>query len=105
MDIASIIKDMTKIIEANLNIKIDEASISYQRLKTHFHFALKRIINREKTFGIDAELFEVIKTKYSKAYNIAKQIQQHINDEYEYNIPEEEIAYISLHIQRIINSA
>ncbi|MBZ4663696.1 MAG: hypothetical protein JG776_1411 [Caloramator sp.] len=105
MDIASIIKDMTNIIETNLNIKIDEQSISYQRLKTHFHFALKRIIKKEKTFDIDEELFEVIKTKYWRAYNIAKQIQQHIYNEYEYFVPDEELAYISLHIQRIINFA
>ncbi|CDF57535.1 PRD domain-containing protein [Thermobrachium celere] len=105
MDIASIIKDMTKIIEASLNIKIDEASVSYQRLKTHFHFALKRIIKNERTFGIDMELFEVIKNKYSKAYNIAKNIQKHIYEEYDYTMPDEELAYISLHIQRIINSA
>lgn len=105
MDIASIIKDMTKIIEASLNIKIDETSISYQRLKTHFHFALKRLFKKESFHGIDEELFEVIKTKYKKAYDIAKAIQKHVEQEYEYYIPEDELAYISLHIQRIINNS
>lgn len=104
MDIATMIKDMTKIIETRLNIKIDESSISYQRLKTHFHFALKRMIKKERFCDIDAEL-EIIRTKYKKAYSIAKDIQEHIENEYEYYMPDEELVYISLHIQRIINSA
>ncbi|RAK20516.1 BglG family transcriptional antiterminator [Anoxybacillus vitaminiphilus] len=97
----TLIREMIEIIERELHIKIDEESISYQRLLTHLRFAINRIENNEMFHSMDSEMLELIKTKYQKEFKCAAKIAQYAKQEYNLEFPDSELAYITLHIQRL----
>jgi beta-glucoside operon transcriptional antiterminator len=97
----TLIREMIEIIERELHIKIDEESISYQRLLTHLRFAINRIENHEMFHSMDSEMLELIKTKYQKEFECAAKIAKYAKQEYNLKLPKSELAYITLHIQRL----
>ncbi|WP_209123772.1 PRD domain-containing protein [Alkalihalobacillus sp. BA299] len=98
----TIISEVIEVIHSELGMTLDEDSISYQRLLTHLRFALTRIENKEPFQAMDRDMLNIIQTKYKKAYDIALKAAAFIKKEYKINLPESEIGYISLHIQRLI---
>jgi beta-glucoside operon transcriptional antiterminator len=88
-------------IQAELDIPIDEDSISYQRLLTHLRFAINRIENGELLHSMDEEMLALIQTKYGKEFACAQKMAEHAKGEYGLEFPDAELAYIALHIQRL----
>ena len=52
-------------------------------------------------YNNDTELFEVVKKLYKEAYGCVKLIYIDINDKYKYQLTEEEMTYLIIHIQSI----
>lgn len=101
LDITTMIREMIETIEEQLDMKIEEESISYQRLVSHLRFALQRLMSGESFHDLDPDILQVIKKKYKKAYQCAKKVGKYMDKEYRYRFPEQELGYIALHIQRI----
>jgi beta-glucoside operon transcriptional antiterminator len=97
----TLIREMIDIIQAELDIPIDEDSISYQRLLTHLRFAINRIENGELLHSMDEEMLALIQTKYGKEFACAQKMAEHAKGEYGLEFPDAELAYIALHIQRL----
>ncbi|MBU9721446.1 PRD domain-containing protein [Bacillus alkalicola] len=102
MEKASIIRDFIELVERHLNIKVNESSINYQRLITHLRFALNRMAEGSDFDPIDPDMHQLIKEKYSSVYEISEAIASKLNEDYKINFPSSEIAYITLHLQRLI---
>ena len=83
------------------NILFDEESLYYQRFITHLKYFTKRFLNKELNYNNDTELFEVVKKLYKEAYGCVKLIYIDINDKYKYQLTEEEMTYLIIHIQSI----
>ncbi|MCG3056102.1 PRD domain-containing protein, partial [Escherichia coli] len=62
----TIINEMIEIITEELDLKIDEESISYQRLLTHLRFALNRIAEDEPFHSMDEDMLNMLQTKYKR---------------------------------------
>ncbi|QPC47779.1 PRD domain-containing protein [Mangrovibacillus cuniculi] len=99
---ATIMREFVEQIEEKLQIRIEEESINYQRLITHLRFALHRIEQGEEFHPIDEDMLELIKEKYQEAYQCAKEIIISLREDEQYHFPDTEIAYIALHIQRLM---
>lgn len=95
-----IVSDMVKIIKDDLKIEIEESDISYDRLITHLRFALIRS-NKNSTHTMDKEIFTVITHKFSTAYQCALKLAKMLSDQHEIDLPEDELGYITLHIERL----
>lgn len=96
-----LVSQLVSTIENHLGKHIDRDSIDYLRLVTHLRFAIDRL---EKNSPVVNELLASIKKKFKKAYNIATQVAKVIEDTLGKKVPEEEIGYIAIHIQRLINT-
>lgn len=96
----TIIQDMVQTIKKYLNIEIHEVDISYERLVTHLQFALSRAKWYE-SHVMDDEMFEMIKKKYSYSFRCAQKVAQELYATYQIELPEEELGYITLHIERL----
>ncbi len=103
LDITSMIRDMVDIIESSLNIKMDEGSVSYERLITHLRYAVQRSETGESFFDLDPEMSEMVKEKYIEAFSCAQQVGHFVREEYDFELPEMELVYISMQIHRIYN--
>ncbi|ADD01749.1 transcriptional antiterminator, BglG [Thermoanaerobacter italicus Ab9] len=96
-----LISQLVSIIENQLGKHIDRDSIDYLRLVTHLRFAIDRL---EKNTPIANELLASIKKKFKRAYKIAMQVSKVIENTLGKRVPEEEVGYIAIHIQRLINT-
>lgn len=96
----TMVQTMVNRVRNYLNIAIDEADISYERLVTHLQFALTRA-KHQNSHVMDRDMFEMIKQKYGVSYQCAKQVAEEAAASYGINLPEEELGYITLHIERL----
>lgn len=83
------------------SITFDEESIYYQRFITHLKYFSQRFLHKELNYKEDTKLFEIIKNQYKEAFGCVKLIYLMMNEKYSYNLTEEEMLYLTIHIQSI----
>lgn len=96
----TVLKDMVEKIEETLNIKVEEDDIAYERLITHLRFAIMRLKQNE-LHTMDEEMFLMIKKKFPIAYSCAMDVSEALSSNHGIYLPEEELGYITLHIERL----
>ncbi|MBE6072462.1 MAG: PRD domain-containing protein [Clostridium butyricum] len=84
-------------VEEELNIKIDRKSLDYARFCTHIKFAIQRIIENNT---VNNELANVIKETYKESYSVSEKICEIIEEELKLKVSEDEIAFLTIHIER-----
>lgn len=105
INITTIIKEILNIIKYSFSIEFDENDISYDRLITHLKFFAQRIMIKKQLPNEVESFLKIIKMDYEKAYKCVLKIKEHIYKNYDYNINDAEIVYLTMHIQRIITSS
>lgn len=96
----TIIKDMVEIIKNHLSIRVEEDDLAYHRLVTHLRYALTRVKEYEIR-TLDDEMIVMIKNKLPVSYQCALALAKEVADKYNIHLSEEELAYITLHIERL----
>jgi beta-glucoside operon transcriptional antiterminator len=104
MNVPTMIKEIVGIIEQQLGIDLEKTSMAYQRLLTHMRFALQRLVTGKDVYDIDPDLLDMIRIKCKAEFCCAQVIGRFISQEYEYELPDNELGYIALHIRRICQS-
>lgn len=96
------IKDIVNIVRFSFIEPIDEDSLNYSRFLTHLQFFVQRIVTGTY-FGDNAEeIYSQISKKYVDAFNCAKRIKEYILKTFSIEIGQEEIVYLTVHINRLI---
>lgn len=95
---ARILNEIISIIEEGLNLTLDKSRYNYKRLINHLQGALDRVKNKKY---IDNPLLENIKKEFSDSFEIIKKIKTKIEQEYETEVPEQELGYMVIHIERL----
>ncbi|MFC0558203.1 PRD domain-containing protein [Halalkalibacter alkalisediminis] len=101
MNTTSILNDLIVKIEQKLKVKVEQDSISYQRLLTHLNFALRRVAEGQLTQDVDEDMHHLVKEKHKTAYQVSVELAEYLDAAYNYTLPTSELVYLSLHIQRI----
>ncbi len=96
----TIVRDMIQSISRRLDLSIEEDDLSYQRLLTHLRFVMDWV-NHYDHHTIDEDMLLMIQTKFSSAYACASDVANEMEDLYGIVLPESELGYITLHIQRL----
>ena len=97
----AIINEVINFLENRTGKEIDKESIDYVRLITHVRFALDRV---EKKIPIKNILLSDIKEKFKQSYGLAMEIAKEIKNSYKITLPEDEIGYLAIHIEKIANN-
>lgn len=100
-----IIKDILNIIKYNFAIELDEDDLNYDRLLTHLKYFAKRIVNNNQDNSTDSDFIKMISTTYPEAYECAVKIGDYILKNNDYHVNDDEIVYLTMHIQRVITVA
>lgn len=100
-----IIKDILNIIKYNFTIELDEDDLNYDRLLTHLKYFAKRIVNNNQNNSTDSDFIKMISTTYPEAYECAVKIGDYILKNNDYHVNDDEIVYLTMHIQRVITVA
>lgn len=94
----SLIRKLIDIVENELNIKFDPTDLSYIRLVNHFRFVIDRL---EKGKSEENPIINRIKTEYINSFEISKKIGKCIEETLSLPVSDDELGYITIHIQRI----
>ena len=100
-----IIKDVLNIIKFNFAIELDEYDLNYDRLLNHFKYFSKLIVNNNQNNSTDSDFIKMISTTYPEAYECAVKIGDYILKNNDYHVNDDEIVYLTMHIQRVITVA
>lgn len=103
MKAAKMIGSIVNLVRYTLNINMDERNIHYTRFITHVKFFVERFYADKMLEDTDNILFEQIASLYPQAMNGAFKIKEYIKQVYEKTIPNEELAYLAVHIHRLIS--
>lgn len=96
IDRETILKLEYIVAEAENDIEYKLADSSYVGLLVHLALAIKRIKNNENITMQKEMLYEL---KLSEEFEIAENIVGKISDEFQIDIPEEEIGYVTMHLK------
>lgn len=102
MKLGKIIKEIVKIVERELEVILDESSITYSRFIAHLRYFLIRWLNQVTSMQEDVdELYQIVKIRYTKANHCVERIMEYMVEQYgiTYNVAEE--FYLTLHIERL----
>lgn len=107
----TVVKQMTKVMQEIMTIikytfrsEIDENSLSYYRFITHLKFFAQRLVKgTHYTQDPSEDLLQMIKDKYAKAYECSLKIRKFVGTHYKYQLTDEELMYLTVHIQRVVN--
>ena len=102
--ITKIINDVMKIIMYHCHKDIDEDSLIYLRLINHLKFFAQRILSQTPYQDKENPLLGVVQESYASAYACSLKIKAFIHKEYDCEISQEELVYLSIHIQRLLDS-
>lgn len=99
LEIIGIVKDYFK-------LELDEDSLSYHRFVTHLKFFGLRVfykIKQVEDITLNNDLLEIMKEKYVESYLCTSKIQSHIEKTYHYELNDEEVLYLTIHVAKIIS--
>lgn len=101
IDEFTIIKEITEIIEETFSLSIDKEGFNYSRFVSHLQYLLKRHKNNIKISSDNHLLFETMKNEFNQAYLCSVRISDYLSQQLDWDIGEEELLYMVLHINRL----
>ncbi len=96
-----LIGTIDRMIMLTMNISPDKESVHYGRYLSHIQFFARRFFTDKMLDSDDDTLFEHICEAYPKAVQCAEKIRTYLIKEYDVMIPNEEVMYLAIHIQRL----
>lgn len=102
-DMTKMIDNIISIIKYHFKIELDEYSVHYERFITHLKFFAQRIFSENIISDQDENFIEILKKQYKKEYECTLKIRDFIKQEYDCELTEDEMIYLTIHIKRITN--
>lgn len=102
---ARMIADLSNIVFYSAGVMPDPESLHYVRFINHLQFFTQRFFNRKMLDSKDDFLFNQIMTAYPAAMACAEKIRTYMIRSYDAGIPNEEVAYLAIHIARLMKKS
>ncbi|WP_027415910.1 glucose PTS transporter transcription antiterminator GlcT [Aneurinibacillus terranovensis] len=99
---SQLISRLISVVENELDVTIDKTSIDYARLITHLRFAVERA-EAKKMLEDNHPVSDLLRKEYPACYNLSWKLVKIMQNELKVDIPEAEVSYLTLHIQRIVS--
>lgn len=102
MSATEMVGDILTIISRYFGKPFDEDSLNYQRIVTHLQYFAQRYLQNEAHDEEDDFLYELIQSKYPKAFQAVQRINDYLVKKYLKPIDKTEQIYLTIHIQRVV---
>lgn len=103
MRAAKLIGMVVKLVTYSLNCQPDKESLHYSRFLSHMQYFAERFFTDKMLESEDDFLYQQMNEGYPKAVSCAEKIRTYIQRDYNKTISNEEVAYLAVHIQRLIS--
>ncbi len=97
------IDEISAIVDNEFRINIDKNSFNYSRFVTHLDYLIRRLMEHKQIESQNKEIFDEVKGKYSDSVRCAEKIKEYLNKQFNATINDEELLYLSIHINRLIS--
>lgn len=97
------IKDIVNIVRFSFTEPIDTDSLNYSRFLTHLQFFIQRISTGTYFADESNEIYRQIQRKYKLSFDCAQRIKEYIFKIFSVEIGQEEVVYLTVHINRLIS--
>jgi beta-glucoside operon transcriptional antiterminator len=98
---ATTVQDIVAIVREHLGIPMAPDSGAYARFLTHVKFAVQRMEEGQLLTSTDSGLYEIVRDKDPEAHECALAIARHVRGRYGVELPDEELLYLMMHINRL----
>jgi beta-glucoside operon transcriptional antiterminator len=103
VDMTKVIQDILTIVKYHFKMEFDENSLNYYRFITHLKFFAHRLVKgNHYNNEYEDDLLNVIKNKYLAAFKCSEKIRKFVEKQYRYELTDEEILYLTIHIERVV---
>ncbi|RSK29277.1 transcription antiterminator [Bacillus sp. HMF5848] len=99
---SQLIAELIRLIENNLDVKIDRKSVNYMRLVRHLRHAIDRV-KAEERLEEPKELENVLKNSYPLCYNLSWKVIKVMQQALQKKVYDAEAVYLTLHLQRFVS--
>ncbi|MBL3531313.1 PRD domain-containing protein [Companilactobacillus zhachilii] len=96
-----VIGRIVNIIKYQLQGSVNDSNANFQRCVVHVKFLVERIIANVMFEDVDAAIFEIVKSKDSKAFQIAENVSDYIKIKFGEPLTKEELMLMAMQIHRI----
>ena len=101
MQAARLIGELTNIVTYRIHARLDTESIHFSRFISHLQFFADRFFSGKLMDSEDDFLFNQMQQGYPEAVDCAEKIRTFVLRKYGVFLPNEEAAYLALHIARL----
>lgn len=102
VQITNMISTIIGIVKDHFPIELDDKSLSYSRFITHLRYFIMRQTNQESiVLSKENSLFDIIIQRYPRSFECVKKISQFLNDNYGWTVTNDEMFYLTLHVERV----
>ncbi|NMA89939.1 MAG: PRD domain-containing protein [Amphibacillus sp.] len=104
-EMTQIIQNILNIVKYHYKMDLDEYSLNYERFITHLKFFIHRLFSGvELENNKDEGFLFMLKERYKEEYTCALKIREYIIKEFDRDLKEDEMIYLTIHIRRITNN-
>lgn len=103
MNITKFMQSIINIVKYHYKTEFDEDSLSYFRFITHLKFFAQRVFNGKHYDNNYEALYKMIKEKHQEAAACTEKIKLFVEKEYNHQLTNEEMLYLTVHIERIVS--
>lgn len=82
----------------------EDSSLTYSRFVTHVQYFAQRVVNGLVQGVNDAFLYQQVRENYPDAYACTQKIKAYVEDAHDFEMSQDEVVYLTIHIQRLNKS-
>ena len=101
LKITQFLEDVMEQVKNYFHLEIDTQSLSYERFITHLKFLSRKLFASERMDDMNNDVQEMIQKICPEEYQCARYIKSFIKKQYKKDMTSAEIAYLTMHIERI----
>jgi beta-glucoside operon transcriptional antiterminator len=102
-EMTRLIQEILLLIKNKYNIEYIEDNLSYSRFVTHLKYFSQKVLSNNSDDFYDEDMYNLVKSKYSKEYDGAMSILKLVEGKYGYVGTKMDVLYLAIHITRVIN--
>ncbi|MDF1494312.1 PRD domain-containing protein [Caproiciproducens sp. CPB-2] len=105
MQAARLIRDLANIVTYSIHYQGDTDSINYSRFISHLQFFAERFFSAKLMDSKDDFLYQQMQKAYPEAMACAEKTRTYVLRNYNVFLPNEEVAYLALHVARLVDTS
>jgi beta-glucoside operon transcriptional antiterminator len=104
-DLGGLIEEITAKLEEDFAIQIERNSFTYNRFVVHLRYYIGRVKEDVQYTDDNQVLFDGMRENFPEIYESALEISKIIEDKFQTEVISNELFYLMIHINRIINTS